>query len=296
VLTVGEAFNKFKSRLEITATEQTVASRRQKALRAQVESEIGVNRDFLIGAYARDTKTKPLRDVDILFELASSERDYLDRPPHAVLTAIEEILVPHYGGDHIAVDRFCVRVDFGLRAADDLTDEVLSFDVVPAFADGDAYEIPDDRQGVWIGTNPESHASLATEANKALSGQWKPLIKMIKKWNDHNGSPVEPSFLLEVMGLALIHPPWGGAYPYELKQFFASAANRIDEGWPDPAKVGPDVSDVLDSDSSKMEIARRALREAEAACTEALRLEHSGSTGSALDSWQNLFGPTFAKS
>ena len=52
MLTVGEAFNKFKSRLEITATEQSVASRRQKALRTQVESEIGVNRDFLIGAYA----------------------------------------------------------------------------------------------------------------------------------------------------------------------------------------------------------------------------------------------------
>ena len=42
--------------------------------------------------------------------------------------------------------------------------------------------------------------------------------------------------------------------------------------------------------------AKSALRDAEAACTEALRLEQAGRNGAALDAWQALFGPRFAKS
>lgn len=295
MLTVDEAFKKFKTRLEITETEQGIASRRQQAIRSQVEAGISVEHDFLIGAYARDTKTKPLRDVDILVELSETERGYVDKSPRDVLGAIEDILEPHYGKDQVWIDRFCVRVDFGLSTLND-GEEVLSFDVVPAFADGTAYLIPDDRQGTWISTRPDKHADMATEANKAFSGYWKPVIKMIKKWNDHNGRPIEPSFLLEVMGLKLLHPPWGGSYQYEIKQFFASATERIDEGWSDPAGVGPDVSDVLDADPLKMQAARQAFRAAEAACSEAIRLERSGNVGGALAEWQRLFGPTFAKS
>lgn len=42
--------------------------------------------------------------------------------------------------------------------------------------------------------------------------------------------------------------------------------------------------------------AQKALRDAEAACTEALRLEQGSRTGAALDAWQELFGSRFAKS
>lgn len=295
MLTVEEAFKKFKSRLEITETEEKTASRRQQTIRAQVDEGINVEHDFLIGAYARETKTKPLRDVDILVQLADSERAYRDKAPRDVLGAIEDLLKPHYGSTKVRIDRFCVRVDFGIAPGDD-EDEVLSFDVVPALANGSVYEIPDDRLGAWISTKPDKHADMATEANKAFSAQWKPIIKMIKKWNEHNGRPIEPSFLVEVMGLELLHPPWGGSYPYEIKQFFATAAERIDDGWPDPAGVGPDVSDVLDADPLKMQVARQALHAAESACSEAIRLERSGNVGGALNEWQRLFGPTFAKS
>ncbi len=37
MLTVDEAFKKFKSRLEITGTEEQAASRRQQAIRSQVD-------------------------------------------------------------------------------------------------------------------------------------------------------------------------------------------------------------------------------------------------------------------
>jgi hypothetical protein len=293
MLTVPEAFDKFKSRLEILASEQADASRRQQAIRDQVRAGLAVDRDFLTGSYARHTKTKPLKDVDIFVVLRDSEAGYLDQAPDVVLDRMIEILSPHYPGKTSKGNR-SIQVDFGVSGAID--EQVASFDVVPAFADGDAYMIPDRRQGGWIKTNPRIHAEKATAANEAFAKQWKPVVKMAKKWNDHHDKPVKPSFLLEVMALDLLAPPWGGSYPRELRQFFASAAASLDEDWPDPAGLGPPVSARLAEDPWQREQARTALREAEAACTEALRLEQGGRTGAALDAWQQLFGPRFAKS
>lgn len=291
MITVNEAFTSFRSRLETTDTENQSASRRQRRLREQLDVGLDIAEDFLTGAYVRHTKTKPLRDVDIMIIL--EDNTWLDRHPHDVLEAVRAPLIPHYGATRVSCDRRAVRVDFGVTLVDDVSDEVMSFDVVPAFTHGDHYKIPDDVQGEWVHTNPRIHAERATAANKDFDEQWKPLVKMIKKWNDIANYPIEPSFLIEVMALKLITPPWTGSHAREIRQFFASAADRIADGWSDPAGVGPDISDVLDADSLKMAATRRALRAAEAACTEAIRLDQAGRTGDALAAWRALFGPLF---
>ena len=48
-----------------------------------------------------------------------------------------------------------------------LTTGCVSVDVVPAFDEGDDYEIPDTDTGKWIKTNPEIHAAKATAAHQA---------------------------------------------------------------------------------------------------------------------------------
>lgn len=294
MITVSEAFWNFRGRLETTDTEDTTASRRQRKLREQLDEAFDIITDFLTGAYRRHTKTKPLRDVDIMVVLRDTS--YLARHPHDILEEVRKALAVHYGRARVCTDRRAVRVDFGAEHVDDLTGEVISFDVVPAFEEGDHYLIPDDRLGIWIPTNPKIHAELATTANKNFDGQWKPLVKMIKKWNQVHGSPIEPSFLIEVMALELITGSWTGSHAYEIRQFFASAADHIADGWPDPARVGPGISDVLDDDPGMMELARGALRDAEAACTRALMLDRHGRTGAALTEWRSLFGNLFPTS
>ena len=154
------------------------------------------------------------------------DASYLDMHPREILEAVRKVLAEHYGAARVCTDRRAVRVDFGVEHVDDLTGEVISFDVVPAFEDGDHYLIPDDHLGIWIPTNPKIHAELATTANENFDGQWKPLVKMIKKWNQVHGGPIEPGFLIEVMALELITGTWTGSHAYELRQFFASAADR----------------------------------------------------------------------
>ncbi|WP_405086357.1 CBASS oligonucleotide cyclase [Microbispora sp. NBC_01389] len=295
MITVGDAFEKFKSRFEATTTEEQNASARQQRIRGQLDaSELEIRKDFLTGSYRRETKTKPLRDVDIFIVL--SDLAYLSEHPVVVLSDVQKILEPHYPG-RTEPDRFAVRVDFGVQLVDDTSGEVMSFDVVPAFDHEDGgYLIPDDFTGQWVRTDPTVHAAMATAANKVYDGRWKPLVKMVKKWNDHASKPIQPSFLIEVMALEILAGAWGGSYPRELRAFFAEATARIGEPWPDPARLGPNVSGQLEADPYQRSAAQAALRDAERACTHALRLEQQGRIGDALEAWQGLLGPAFAKS
>jgi hypothetical protein len=293
MLALDDAFAKFKSRQELTQREQADVSRRQKEVRDVVAGGLHVERDFLTGSYARWTKTRPLRDVDVFCILHEDEQGYRQRRPNAILDRVEQILVPAYGAEHVKIDRMAVTVDFGVAVSeDDETDEkVMSIDVVPAFPKGDHYEIPDDLLGTWIETNPEVHAKLAVDAHDAYGREWKPLVRMIKKWNRHQGRPVTPSFLLEVMALDLLVPPFSGGYPYELKGFFASAADRIHQTWADPGGLGPAVSSGMTT--AQKDAARQALVNAEAAVTQAILLARHGKNGEALRAWRALFGPHF---
>src|SRR6266581_486439 len=99
MLTVTEAFRKFRSNLELTEKEQDDASRRQKDIRAFMDECFHIDRDFLTGSYRRWTKTKPLKDVDIFCVLGEDERHYRAKHPSALLGAVEGKLVEKFGRD-----------------------------------------------------------------------------------------------------------------------------------------------------------------------------------------------------
>jgi len=245
MLTLDEAFAKFKKRLEITDKESQDASKRQNEIREILRDKVGVETDFLTGSYKRHTKTKPLKDVDIFCVLdKDKEGHFLEKHPADLLNHFKGILEPEYGYSNVSLGRRSVRVTFSNGT---LTDEkVMSFDVVPAFRENGHYLIADpNTTEKWTKTNPEIHTEKATAANKDLSNEWKPLVKMIKKWNDTQGKPIKPSFLIEVMALEIFHAPFQGGYIYELKSFFATANLRLRDVWKDPAGLGPAVSDEM---------------------------------------------------
>ena len=295
MLSVSGAFDKFKNRLELSSTEQQDASSRQQHIRKIVDGAFTVNHDFLTGSYSRHTKTKPLKDVDIFIVLSSDEDHYLQEQPDVVLEDFRDSLVDEFANHRVEIQRRSVRVDFGVKLVDDLSDKVMSFDVTPAFKSNGHYTICDRVEGNWMQTNPTVHATLATEANEDFEGHWKPLVKMLKKWNEHHDKPIKPSFLIEVMSLDFL-ANWGGSYPRELKAWFATAVDAIEETWEDPAKLGHPVSDRIASNPDLLETAKTSLKAAEALCTEAINHEQAERTGEALDTWQILFGLAFAKS
>ena len=291
MLTPNEAFRKFRSKLELTQKEQDDAARRQKEIRGVMNGAFKIADDFLTGSYRRWTKTKPLKDVDIFCVFHEDERaKYRNgKHPSVVLAAVEKVLVDKYGRDTVHKQRRSVTVDFP-----DGNDEerVMSFDVVPAFTKCSHYEIPDTATAAgWTETNPKVHEEKATAANSAFGGEWKGMVRMAKSWNRAKDKPVKPSFLFEVMALDILRPPFGGDFPYEFLAFFATAVDRIDETWPDPAGLGPPVSDTMNA--TERAAAKRALTEAQRMMREAIELSRTGQNGAALRKYRDLFGDFF---
>lgn len=297
MITLDQAFRKFKSRLELNDREQKNASARHTEVREYLDTKFAVDRSFLTGSYARHTKTKPLKDIDIFFVMKEAEKHYRTKAPSAVIEAFYDALVDKYGKSAVRKQSRSVNVDFGVVVdADDNTDyRVVSVDVVPAFAAGDDYEIPDVDSGKWIKTNPEIHADKATAAHQAYSSEWKGLVRIVKYWNNNakHGAdkPVKPSFLIEVMALQCLHGGWGGRFDYELQGLFSTLADRILDEWPDPAGLGPPISNGMDQ--ARKQRARDLLTAASREATIAIDHARKGRNGEALKAWRALLGPKF---
>jgi hypothetical protein len=291
MLTPNEAFRKFRSNLELTQKEQDDASRRQKEIRALMDESLKIADDFLTGSYRRWTKTKPLKDVDIFCVFHDDERPKYrnDKTPSMVLADVEKVLAKKYGNAKVSKQRRAVTVEFPDSAEEE---RVMSFDVVPAFTKSDHFEIPDTgtKRG-WTETNPKIHFDKAKAANDTFDGEWKGMVRMAKSWNRTKNKIIKPSFLIEVMALEVLRPPFGGDFPYEFMAFFATMADRIGEDWPEPAGLGPPVSDAMDA--AARAAAKQALTEAHHMMREAIQLSRTGHNGDALRKYRELFGDRF---
>jgi tRNA nucleotidyltransferase (CCA-adding enzyme) len=137
---VDDAFLNLKGTLEITATESALAVRRHNEIREHVDQSWDLTTHFLTGSYRRDTKTKPLKDVDIflVIDKSGAQASLRQGGPRAILEQLAAVLGTKY--DSVVIDRMACTVNFGSG------DDVVSFDVVPAFERAtDEFEIPDTR-------------------------------------------------------------------------------------------------------------------------------------------------------
>jgi hypothetical protein len=288
-LTVKQAFDKMRSKLEVLPEDIVLAIKRRGEIHERLMKDLDVADELeLTGSFHRHTKVRPLKDVDFLCPLAdtaANRKQYRDKHPQVVLEDFAKSLRKRYG-DRVYISRRSVRVDFGSEDT-----RILSYDIVPAFeAGGGVFEIPDKELGEWIKTNPGIHAEQATKKNKACEDRWKPLIKMIKAWNrkievDTGEKAIKPSFLIEVMGLEILHAPLGD-FPTELQFAFASLAENVDREWPDPAGFGPGVNEM---DEARRDRARTKLLVALAVAEEARRLARTSDRKAILE-WKKLFG------
>lgn len=277
---VDDAFARLKHNLEITKTEESLASSRQRAIPEHLDGYWTIECHFLEGSYRRDTKTKPLKDVDIFVVLDpdGDEAHFANEPPLNILDDAKRVLSLKW--EVVFVDRMAAIVSYG--------DDVASFEVVPAFprAAG-GYLIPDTKRNTWLPTDPNVHNDISTQKNKECQGKFVPLVKMLKGTNRELGEPVSPSFLLEVMAWDIVSPPFG-RYQDELQVILATAAERIHEAWPDPAGIGPDVN--IEMSASEASSAASALADAAEIASHAVWLEDDGQERAAVEEWRKLFG------
>ena len=63
------------------------------------------------------------------------------------------------------------------------------------------------------------------------------MVRMAKSWNRTENTIIKPSFLIDIMALDILRPPFRGDFPYEFMAFFATMADRIGDDWPEPAGI-----------------------------------------------------------
>src|SRR4051812_48974752 len=119
MLTVEEAFRKFKSRLELNDREQKNATDRHTEVREYIRTKFAIERDFLTGSYKRYTKTKPLKDIDIFFAMKEAERQYREKPASVVLDMYEKVLIDKYGKKAITRQSRSINIDFGVEVKEE---------------------------------------------------------------------------------------------------------------------------------------------------------------------------------
>jgi predicted nucleotidyltransferase len=276
---IDDAFDGLKSTLEIGDTERAQAITRHNLIRDHIAKSWRLSDHFLTGSYARDTKTKRLKDVDIFVVIDSSgpQKSLAAGSGHDAIRALRDVLATNW--NDVDTDDNVVIVNY---AGEDVT----SYEVAPAFArKGAGYRIPNGAN--WMDTDPTKHADLVTAKNKKCDQKFVPFVKMLKGINREANEPVSPSFLIEVMALALVLEPFG-RYRDEIRFFLASAADRIADDWPDPAGLGPNVNAGLGASRRRelADILRGWLRVAE----NALLLENDGKERAAVEQWRSLFG------
>ena len=93
------------------------------------------------------------------------------------------------------------------------------------------------------------------------------------------------------MALGVLHGGFAGLFDREMQSFFATLATRIHDVWPDPAGLGPDVSDMMTT--AEKDLAKAALLNAERQAAAAIHMVRKGQNGDALKAWRALLGTKF---
>jgi hypothetical protein len=168
-MTVAEAFQTFKSKLELPDQKQKLAASAQQEIRARIAKHLFVADSILTGSYSRHTKIDPLNDIDILL-IRNSRRTALSTDGSGVFpnNALDEI-VKAVGEAYprIAIVEKCSR-SVNVR----ITGLEFGFDIIPAWLrNPDGYWIADTDSGNWIPTDPETHARILTDAKSSIGGE-----------------------------------------------------------------------------------------------------------------------------
>lgn len=289
-MTVSEAFETFKTELELPDRKQKEAADAQKEMRERVSIYLPIENSFLTGSYARHTKIDPLNDIDV-FLVRNKNRTGLSSDgsgifPGVALDQVSDAVARAYPrGATIKKQNRSVNVQ--------LTGLSFGFDLTPAWLrNPDGFWIPDTGSGGWIPSDPDLHAAMMTKANDQSGGKLKPLIKMVKHWSRNNYDRL-CSFHIELICADIFGRQALVNYPIGMYIVLASLPAYINTTMMDPIYRASKVN-MDSSPAETAELVSRAKADGQRAL-DALTFENASRSNEAIGKWREIFLSGFPK-
>jgi hypothetical protein len=282
--TVLKAFDELLASLALTESEQDIAAGRVRNIQKIFCSEYACYRaPWTIGSYGRETLIRWNRDIDVMVALDDVYWENSKADSRAFLYAIRDFLNEAYGDTKVSTKQVAVRM---------MLTGGLQVDLVPTFANGtNGFLMPDGSRG-WQRTNPPYHDQLMTDANVRLGSRLKPLVRLMKAWNQTNGSHLR-SFHLEMV----VERMWRNANalpstPAAVAETLKTAASWVGSSFADPWTGSGQLIDAYLS-SDERDLAVRLLTEDAARAKDAIDYAAAGQVANAFERWNQVFYKKF---
>jgi len=298
---IYQAFNEFKSRLELSETLQNAVSTHHNAIRDWIESSRSDIETSLIGSLQRKTRIQPRSndtfDIDILVVLGSftSWASYGQGiTPSDALHELDKIMRGHEGYEKMDLYKDFPTVTFNYA-------DGTKAELVPVYRDyiGD---IPPKGRGYWIPKNQSNwaladydyDADYISQKNKETAGWLVPTMKMLKAAKRNLFSEMK-SYHLEVLAVNCIpslvsyykRQGYQISYPSLIYSFFAVSKDKVLESCFISGSKSPDASAYMNA-FYKQAFAEK-FKQLENYCQSIVRID--GQT--AVSGWRKLFGEPF---
>jgi len=285
-LTAAKAFGEFEAKLLLTdAQKETVKGRRSTTVGYLQDafpssSNLPLSSTYLMGSAGRDTIIRPLDDIDVL-AIFNNKDDIFDRlyryDSKKFLYRVRDAL-SGYRVEVVGARGQAVRLFYKLAP---------HVDIAPVFKwSAGGYALPNGSGG-WLTTDPYAHHDWIAQRDKDLSYRLKPMVRMLKRWNNVHSKYMK-GFHLEVV-TATVFSSLGGDSRDACEKFFEWAQKHLRVN--DPAGHGGDLSGYLTQSArsavlSNMESARQRAAQANLA-------EAAGNHAEAIRLWRIVFGDEF---
>jgi hypothetical protein len=290
MMSVGSVFDEFRQALEIDKNTIDKAIELHEKARAGLKERLkGHKRSILSGSYPRNTRLKPLDDIDIIAIVESTAA--WDDDPQKAMEAAGEAVRPDFPGCTIRLGAHAAKV----KPEDPpIPDVHLDIVVARETGSGTVLEISERLpESNWRKSDPEAHATRLSEANDAWANRLKPTIKQVKHWNRETDGEALPSFLVEALALRIFSGQGDISAARMARKFFNEAKVAVLTPTTSPAVPDGYVDGEMTEDERKAHADR--LLKASRKADDAIAAEESGDESAAQEIWYSLFGDPFPK-
>jgi hypothetical protein len=285
-LTTAEAFNQFKEKLLVTDSQKDLIKGRRATVAGYLAksfpgtSDLPLSTTKVIGSAGRSTIIRPLDDIDVLAVFTNKDQIYERlywNDSRKFLYRIRDAL-NKYELEVVGARGQAVRLFYK---------EAPHVDIAPVFRwSSGGYALPNGTGG-WLTTDPDVHDEWITQRHRGLDNRLKPMIRMVKRWNNVHSKYLK-GFHIEVV-LATVFSSIGGDSRDACAKFFEWGRDNLSVL--DPAGHSGDLSTYLPQTARANVLSN--MRSAQDRATKANAAEDAGNHQEARRLWRGIFGDEF---